>query len=97
MLKTAEGFWSWGTNMKNTSARRESVGLLFLLLRLLPSSVYRGAVLSTARTITKKINSPRPSDWPSQDEINRAIESVKSKIPDDKLAELEDRMEDLDG
>ena len=97
MLKTAEGFWSWGTNMKNTSARRESVGLLFLLLRLLPSSVYRGAILTTARTITKKTKSPRPSDWPSQDEINRAIESVKSKIPDDKLAELEDRMEDLDG
>ena len=97
MMKTAEGFWSWGTDVKNPSARKESVGLLFLLLRLLPASVYRGALLSTARTITKKVESPRPTDWPTQDEINRAVESVKAKIPDDKLEEYKDRMEELGG
>lgn len=92
--RSATGMWEWGTRVERSSARRESVGLLYLLLRLLPSSIWRGGALAGAHMITSKVKSPRASDWPSQQEINRALREVKSKLPDDVLAEAMDRWEE---
>lgn len=80
-LKSAEGFWDWGTDTSNPTARKATVGLLYLLLRLIPASVMRGATLALVNQVTKKIQSPRPEDWPSREEIIDVIEDIENKLP----------------
>ena len=86
--KSLGGYWKWATDSYNPSARKYSVGLLFMLLRLMPASVLRGGLMYTTNAIVKKIKSPRPEDWPSKQEIADLIEEIEAKIPDEKLKGL---------
>lgn len=88
MMKTMSGMWSWASNSDNPSFRKQSVGLLFILLRLLPSSVWRGAVLQVAHQLTRRISSPDPQDWPSRHEIESAIDDIRNQLPSSVLNQL---------
>lgn len=88
MFKTLEGYWDWATDSTNPSLRKYSVGLLFMLIRLLPAGVGRGALLSLTNKVTKKIKSSNPEDWPSQAEIDSLLSKVKEKIPQETLDKL---------
>lgn len=79
MYKSMSGYWDWASNVYNPSARKSSVALLFMLLRLLPASVARGALMGTVNTMVKRIRSPRPDDWPSPSEIRELVEEVQNK------------------
>lgn len=91
MMKTMSGYWDWATDTYNPSARKASVGLLFMLLRLLPASVWRGGLLMTANTITRKIKSSRPEDWPEQAEIDDLLNQVKGRLPEGVLDDLKSK------
>lgn len=84
-FKTLQGFWSWATDSYKPTARKAAVGLLFLLIRLMPASVFRGALLSTVGTLTRRIRSPRPDDWPSVAEINEVIDDIQKHLPDTEV------------
>lgn len=90
MMKTAEGYYKWATDSYKPTARKFAVSFLFMLLRLMPASVGRGALMTLAGTITSKMKSPNPEDWPSKGEIDSLINRVKEKIPDEKLKGLEE-------
>ena len=90
MIKTAEGYYSWAVDSYKPTARKFAVSFLFMLLRLMPASVSRGALMTLAGTITSKMKSPNPEDWPSKGEIDSLINRVKEKIPDEKLKGLEE-------
>ena len=84
--RTMQGFWEW--SVQDSNARRATVGLLYLLLRLLPASVGRGAALSVVNTITKKVRSQFPEDRPSPQEIQAVVEDLMKQIPPEDLPDL---------
>ena len=84
--RTMQGFWDW--SVQDSNARRATVGLLYLLLRLLPASVGRGAALSVVNTITKKVRSQFPEDRPSPQEIQEVVEDLMKQIPPEDLPDL---------
>lgn len=88
MYKSFGGYWDWATDTYKPTARKASVSLLFMLIRLLPASVMRGAMLSTVNTMVKRIRSPRPDDWPSPSEMQDIVEQLQRHIPDDKLKQM---------
>ena len=92
--KTLGGYWKWAADSYNPSARKSSVSLLFMLLRLLPASLLRGGLMMTTNALVKKIKSPRPEDWPSPEEIADVIEDIEKYIPDEKLRQLQEKLDD---
>lgn len=81
MLKTLEGYWNWANlDRGQAGIRRESVGLMFILLRLMPASLWRGAAMKTASVMTKKLKSPRPEDWPSPSEMDNFLNRIEQHL-----------------
>ena len=69
--KTLGGFWQW--SVRDANSRSATVGLLYLLLRLVPASIGRGAALATVNQLTKRIKNPAPDKRPSKEEIQETI------------------------
>ena len=88
--KTMGGYWKWATDTYNPSSRKASVSLLFMLMRLLPASIGRGALMTTVNMMVKRIKSPRPDDWPSPQEIEAVIADLEKHIPAEKVQELKE-------
>ena len=88
--KTMGGYWKWASDTYNPSARKSSVSLLFMLMRLLPASIGRGALMTTVNMMVKRIKSPRPDDWPSPQEIEAVIADLEKHIPAEKIQELKE-------
>lgn len=86
--KSLGGWWDWASDTYNPSARKSTVSLIFMLLRLLPSGLTRGAMLTTTNMMVKKLKSPKPEDWPSPQEIEEVISDLSAKIPDNDLTKL---------
>ena len=89
MMKTMGGYYKWATDSYQPTARKFSVSFMFMLLRLMPASVGRGAVMAAANQITKKMKSSNPNDWPSKGDIDNVIDMIKDKIPEEKLKDVE--------
>lgn len=83
--KSMGGYWKWAADSYKPSARKYTVSLLFMLLRLLPASAMRGGMMATVNQLTKKIKSSKPEDWPKPHEINEIITQLQSQIPAHKL------------
>lgn len=90
--KSMGGWWGWATDSYNPSARKSSVGLLYMLLRFLPASFLRGGLMMTATALLKKTSSPRPEDWPTPQEISDIIGKIENQVPDSVLAQVRSQM-----
>ncbi len=77
--KTLGGFWQW--SVRDANSRSATVGLLYLLLRLVPASIGRGAALATVNQLTKRIKNPAPDKRPSKEEIQETIEDLGKLLP----------------
>lgn len=88
MVKTLGGYYKWAADSYQPSARKYSVSFMFMLLRLMPASVGRGAIMAAANQITKKMKSSNPDDWPSKGEIDNVIDMIKDKIPEEKMKDV---------
>ena len=94
-FKTLEGYWDWATDSYNPNSRKYIAGLLFMLLRLLPASVGRGALLQVTNQLTRRIKSPRPEDWPSKAQIKEVMDDIVDKLPSDTDPALLNELEDF--
>ena len=86
--KSLGGWWRWASDSYKPSARKSTVSLLFMLLRLLPSGLTRGALLTTTNMLVKKLKSPKPEDWPTPGEIEDVLQEFSEKVPDSVLRDV---------